>query len=414
MVYMTCKGILGDKFAAKCVVESLFGVKMPPLDKHGHLNAYVDHQSSWALPNNWDGRGLNIEFVRDLEKYILTSGIVICGGDDNVDEYCPLLDMGSCADPPGLNNLAEQWGSLVARKDGDWWVLFNRKTGTKIRINLVPYPDAQHDNYPIYEKATWPELVDLKITDRCERGCPYCYQGSTAEGQHANFDNIFQLLRRLGEMHVFEIAIGGGEPTLHPHFVSILESAAHQGIVANFSTGSLDWMTAEDPIVLWLREHPGRVAFSPLSNWEICKFAEAGCHAKLPKGKLAVHVVLGSPYAEYCIRDAERMGLDVVLLGWKPEGRAQGKEPRDYSDWMDWVRKADLQHVSIDTVVAQEFSVQLAKVVPDVCITTLEGKFSMYMDAVANKMGPSSYCDAAEMVAIPDTCEEIAEQFAKW
>ncbi len=37
---------------------------------------------------------------------------------------------------------------------------------------------------------------------------------------------------------------------------------------------------------------------------------------------------------------------------------------------------------------------------PSWCYTIEEGKFSMYVDAVAKKMGPSSYCEETDMVDI--------------
>jgi hypothetical protein len=42
-------------------------------------------------------------------------------------------------------------------------------------------------------------------------------------------------------MNVFEVAIGGGEPTMHPNFVEILEIFRSRGIVPNFTTYSLGW-----------------------------------------------------------------------------------------------------------------------------------------------------------------------------
>jgi hypothetical protein len=44
-----------------------------------------------------------------------------------------------------------------------------------------------------------------------------------------------------------------------------------------------------------------------------------------------------------------------------------------------------------------------------------EGKFSMYWDAVARKIGPSSYCEKGDMVSLSkDLIEGITTEFAKW
>lgn len=111
-------------------------------------------------------------------------------------------------------------------------VIFNRSNGTKIRFS--------EDG--IYEKASWPELVDIKITDYCPFNCSFCYQASTKKGRHASLETIEKYADILAEMGVFEVAIGGGEPTLHPNFIKILEIFSSRGIVPNFTTYSKEWL----------------------------------------------------------------------------------------------------------------------------------------------------------------------------
>ena len=121
-------------------------------------------------------------------------------------------------------------GAMVARYDSPHWVVFNRGTGAKVRLTFTTCPPGPYQDNPVTEdtlkarkflkgpqvevtKAAAPELVDIKITDYCPFGCKYCYQGSTAKGTHAKTDTINTLSYALGRMHVFEVALGGGEPT---------------------------------------------------------------------------------------------------------------------------------------------------------------------------------------------------------
>ena len=52
--------------------------------------------------------------------------------------------------------------------------------------------------------------------------------------------------------------------------------------------------------------------------------------------------------------------------------------------------------------------------IPDVLYHGTEGKFSAYIDAVAGKFGPSSYCSPAEMVSMPQTAKELLAAYAKF
>jgi len=64
--------------------------------------------------------------------------------------------------------------------------------------------------------------VDLKITDFCPFGCPFCYQGSTLKGKDADLEYLLEIFDFLNGQNVFEVVLGGGEPTLHEYFSSIL------------------------------------------------------------------------------------------------------------------------------------------------------------------------------------------------
>lgn len=64
----------------------------------------------------------------------------------------------------------------------------------------------------------------LQITTKCNMSCEHCCFNCTMEGQHMTrrvWRKAIQFLANLGEENV---AIGGGEPTLHPHFWEILGS----------------------------------------------------------------------------------------------------------------------------------------------------------------------------------------------
>jgi len=105
----------------------------------------------------------------------------------------------------------------------------------------------QYDrNKPIAD-LNYPEFYDIKITSYCEGNCPWCYMNSTCKGHH--FDDILGKVDKFfGGMseneRPFQVAIGGGEPTMHPDFIPLLKKLRELGISPNYTTNGMN-MTSD-------------------------------------------------------------------------------------------------------------------------------------------------------------------------
>ncbi len=240
--------------------------------------------------------------------------------------------------------------------------------------------------------------------------CEFCYMGSTRKGKHAKLENVKAIIDGLAEMEVFEVAIGGGEPTLHPDFVEVLAYAREKGMVPNFTTRNYAWL--KDPQkVESIMEHAGAFAVSVDSYRDIFRLAHLLDKANIRFNRCNLHFVMGViPKAEFelMLRAAARKGFRVTLLGYKTTGRGCDFEPVDYSWWLDLItrlrdEKVTYQHrrtwntydcpiISVDTVLAKEYDAELGKNgVPKWAYHTEDGGFSAYIDAVNLTMAPASY-----------------------
>ena len=101
--------------------------------------------------------------------------------------------------------MSKNW---VSYKNGNYNVHIDLETGTKIRENDLDF-----------FRADTVESMDIKITNRCDRGCPCCHENSTVDGKHADlFAPSF-----LDTLHPYtELAIGGGNPLEHPDLLKFL------------------------------------------------------------------------------------------------------------------------------------------------------------------------------------------------
>lgn len=65
-----------------------------------------------------------------------------------------------------------------------------------------------------------PRHLSVQITDRCNLNCDYCY--AVTGSNVISIDLLKSICDAARELSVFDITIGGGEPTLHPLFVDIV------------------------------------------------------------------------------------------------------------------------------------------------------------------------------------------------
>ncbi len=62
----------------------------------------------------------------------------------------------------------------------------------------------------------------LQITTKCNMSCAHCCYSCTMRGKHAEYNTVIDMIL-FARDSTDCIAIGGGEPTLHPRFFDILE-----------------------------------------------------------------------------------------------------------------------------------------------------------------------------------------------
>ena len=72
--------------------------------------------------------------------------------------------------------------------------------------------------------------MDIKICNRCDRGCPWCHEGSTPNGELADIMNE----PFVNTLHSYqEVALGGGNVLEHPDLVPFLRMLKGRKVIAN-------------------------------------------------------------------------------------------------------------------------------------------------------------------------------------
>jgi hypothetical protein len=364
------------------VPESVVG----ELDLGAPVDGSIDHQSYWSGPD---------ELLAEVARWALNEGVVILGGDDSAPH--PDGDYQREIDP-------SMFGHEKVRKDPlGFWTVFDTWNGRKARLTFERAADPHITPF----RSTWPELVDLKITDRCAQGCSYCYQDSRPDGAHGRLEDLFPIIARLAEAQVFEVVLGGGAPAEHPDFARIVAAIQQAKMRAAFTSRTLDFLDRlpGSPGVKWTEV---AWALSVNDAQEVRRAHERiydrGSHARQNSVWLpAIHVVMGTPAArpeslKAIAQACQELHLRLVLLGYKSTGRGARVAPEPDAHWVETCRGAGTRTIAIDTALAARYDLELHRAgVPEWLYDLEDGRFSMYVDAVRGLCGPSSYCEAEEL-----------------
>ena len=93
--------------------------------------------------------------------------------------------------------------------------------GTKERFT---YDDEFHPAFA--------ENMDIKICNRCGRGCPWCHEGSTPDGKLGDIMNE----KFVDTLHPYqEVALGGGNVLEHPDLIPFLHRLKDRKVIPNIT-----------------------------------------------------------------------------------------------------------------------------------------------------------------------------------
>lgn len=118
-------------------------------------------------------------------------------------------------------------------KNGNYIVRINIEDGTKIR-------ETNEDKFI----PSFAENCDCKITDKCDGGCPFCYEGCTPNGKHGDILNY----NFLDTLHPYtELAINGNDMS-HPDLIPFLEKLKEKNVIANITVNQIHFERHQDMI----------------------------------------------------------------------------------------------------------------------------------------------------------------------
>ena len=238
--------------------------------------------------------------------------------------------------------------------------------------------------------AKFPDHADIKITNWCDAGCPYCFEMSTKRGKYGNIDLILRMWQNLPAGA--EIAVGGGSTLDHPEILKLLEVSKLRGHICNVTVNQLH--LEKNAEILRHIVKNDLVKGIGLSVRDV-----AGLKGEiLDYPHIVFHLIAGvHSYADFVELRRKIPNAKCLILGYKEFGFGL-KKSKDLSLLKESWRK-NLPRlmtgggvVSFDNLAIRQLN--LRKYFGEEEWNSLymgdDGEFSLYVDAVEEKFGLNS------------------------
>ena len=197
-------------------------------------------------------------------------------------------------------------------KKSRYYCAFDKKNGLMIRNG--------YDGIEPFMRVEGPELIDISITNYCEKNCKFCYRKSNIDGKHMSLVDYKKVVEQASNIGVMQVALGGGNPNQHPDFIEIIRMTRKLGIIPSYTTNGKG-LTEE--ILEASKKYCGAVAVSLYEPYsESYKAIEKLIDNKI---KTNIHFILSSETIDKAIKllneiPQEIKGINaIIFLNYKPQ-----------------------------------------------------------------------------------------------
>ena len=288
-------------------------------------------------------------------------------------------------------------------KNGNYQVML-LSDGTKIR-------ETEDDEF-IPDHA---ESMDIKLTNYCSMGCPYCHEGSTTEGQHG--DIISE--KFIDTLHPYqEVALGGGDVTSYPDLIPLLQKLKDRHVIANITVNQYQLYNKKELIQKLVDEeliYGLGVSLMTLTD----EFMETV--SEFPNA--VIHVINGVVTPEEIQMMADH-NLKLLILGYKDLRRGNQFHETNFrlveknQKWMkenlwDYISKYAV--ISFDNLAIEQLDIKsrLSEDEWNEFFMGEDSEFTYYIDTVKRQFAKSSTAPFDQRYPLMDSADDMFEKIRK-
>ncbi len=255
--------------------------------------------------------------------------------------------------------------------------------------------------------ASFPESIDVKITDWCDAACLYCHERSTIRGKHGDLSFLLNVTKNLPAG--VEFAIGGGHPLSHPEFDELVQVLTEtRGIICN--------VTINEKHFEQERAHLEKLIDKGFIKGVGYSYSTKPLEWDYPHA--CTHVIIGVSYYNELESIIEKNSGKVLLLGYKNYGRGikyinvhdNDVNKKRLSWYRNLFSAVRIAHISFDNLGIQQLKPERLFLNDPHAYEEFfmgdDGKYTMYLDVVSKQYARSStnerfsMCDDSHIEAV--------------
>ena len=302
-----------------------------------------------------------------------------------------------------MRNERERMKLLGKYKNGNYYTSIY-SDGTRIRET------EEEEFIPAFA-----ENIDIKLCNRCDRGCAYCHEGSTKDGALGNIlTEPF-----LNTLHPYqEVALGGGNVLEHLELVPFLELLKEKQVIANVTLHQRHFEENQELLKYLVKE---RLIYGLGISLE--KQTEEFINMVKQYPNAVVHTINGVLDAAELETMADKE-LKLLILGFKKIRRGevwyQAKQ-EEIIKKQTWLREhleeylSRFRVVSFDNLAIEQLGVRrfMKKQEWDEFYAGDDGTHTFYIDMVERKFAESSTAPQEERYELLDSVDEMFQKIRK-
>lgn len=275
-------------------------------------------------------------------------------------------------------------------RESGYFVFFDLENGQMLRSSMI-------DEEPFWNRRG-PELLDISITNYCERDCDFCYRKTGSNGTFMPLEQYTKIIAQAEASGVLQVALGGGNPNQHPDFIPILEVTRRHHIIPSYTTNG-QGMT--DAIYDATKRYCGAMAVSWYEPYSETMQVIKNCQER--DIKVNIHYLLrrnNIRTATEMLRSSSsilQQANAIVFLNYKPVRSPHSlclMDTYDLDDFLSAVQAFKGCKIGFDSCMIS----YLAKIEDTLAVNTIDfceaGRFSAFISESGNMYPCSFMCDS--------------------
>lgn len=253
------------------------------------------------------------------------------------------------------------------------------------------------------------ENMDIKITNACSAGCPFCHEDSTKDGKHGDILNE----KFVDTLYPFqEAAIGGGNILEHPDLIPFLEKLKEKKVIANITVNQIHFEKEQELIKKLVDE---KLIYG--LGVSLVKPTERFISLIKQYPNAVIHVINGV-LTESDVKAMENNNLKMLILGYKHLRRGNEyfeHERERIEENQNWLYEnldditCKFKVVSFDNLAIDQLNVKrlLSDKEWDEFYQGDDGSSTYYIDMVERKFARSSTAPFNKRYELLDSVDEM-------